>query len=188
MNKIKEEFIKIALTGHTNIEKAYSCQLIDNGEIYNQEAYDKAYIEISELLFNLIDNKKIDISNVVLISGMARGADEIFAQIALDNNIRLELSIPHSIQWHKNRASRGFGNKTIRAQAIEYDKFLDKANQITEIKKTYGDGNHKFANFARNQHMVDSANFVISFKKYDSSGTDHCIGEAKKQGKYYGNV
>ena len=36
--------------------------------------------------------------------------------------------------------------------------------------------------------MVDIATDVVSFKQYDSSGTDHCIKYAKKECKYIGNI
>ena len=41
---------------------------------------------------------------------------------------------------------------------------------------------------ARNVDMVEIANAVVSYKKYDSAGTDHCIKEAKKRNKYLGNI
>lgn len=179
---------KIALTGHTNIEKCYNEKLINNGEEYNIIAYNKAYLEIEEYLFNIIKEKGLNKDEVTIISGMARGADEIIADIAYNNNMKLILSIPNSVYWHKNRVLREMKNISIRAQAINYDKFLkyDKV-QIFEIKKHYGDG-HLYANFARNQHMVDICDILISFKKYDSVGTDHCIKAGKKVNKYYGNI
>lgn len=36
--------------------------------------------------------------------------------------------------------------------------------------------------------MVDIATDVVSFKQYDSTGTDHCIKYAKKECKYIGNI
>lgn len=179
----------IALTGHTNIEKCYNENLINNGEEYNIVAYNKAYFEIESYLFKIIKEKNLRLDEVCLISGMSRGADEIFADIAYNNNMNLILSIPHSINWHKNRVLRNIKDVQIRAQAINYDKFLkyDKV-QIFEIKKDYGKGNHMYANFARNQHMVDICDLLISFKKYNSVGTDHCIKSGKLQNKYYGNV
>lgn len=178
--------MKIALTGHTNIEKCYGLKITNDGNVYNKEAYDKAYNEIENEIFNIINNYGINIEEVTLISGMARGADEILAEIAYRNNMNLILSIPHTIQWHKNR---DVSTKGTRVQALEYDKYLNyEKSKIFEIKKSYGSGNHLYANFARNQHMVDNCDILISFKRYDSSGTDHCIKEGKKQNKYLGNV
>ena len=36
--------------------------------------------------------------------------------------------------------------------------------------------------------MIDISKVVVSYKKYNSSGTDHCIKEAKKRNKYLGNI
>ena len=77
--------------------------------------------------------------------------------------------------------------KTI-VQAIFYDKFIEyPRSSWVEIKKSYS-GGHQFANFARNCFMVDIATDVVSFKRYDSTGTDHCIKYAKSQDKYIGNI
>lgn len=62
-----------------------------------------------------------------------------------------------------------------------------KKSSWVEIKKSYS-GGHQFDNFARNCFMVDIATDVVSFKQYNSSGTDHCIKYAKKEGKYIGNI
>lgn len=180
--------MKIALTGHTNIEKANNLKLLNNGEQYDPVAYKLTYDAMVQGLKDISADQGFDFNNLELITGMARGADEVFAMIALDFNLKLICSIPHSVQWHRNRDySRG-----VRAQAIQYDKILSycKKNNypICEIKKNYNDKVFQFANFARNQHMVDSADFLISYKRYDSTGTDHCIDLGKSVGKYLGNV
>lgn len=182
--------MKIALTGHANIEKCYSYDILNGGTEYNKDCFDLAYDEIYSSLLILCELNGVEFNSLTLISGMARGADEVFAEVAYRNDLKLILSIPHTIEWHKNRVGRKLNNKeSIRAQAVNYDKYLnyDKSS-FFEIKKTYGSGEHMYANFARNQHMVDSCDLLISFKKYNSSGTDHCIKEGLKQGKYFGNV
>lgn len=124
-------------------------------------------------------NKKVKI-----IVGMARGVDEIAGLVAMDLGLDIVCCVPHSVAWHKNRVAT---NKGI-VQALFYNRFLeyDKAFWF-EIKKTYSSG-WPFANFARNAFMVDLADKVISFKCYDSAGTDHCIKLAKKANKYAGNI
>lgn len=115
---------------------------------------------------------------------MARGVDEIAGLVAMDKGLSLICSVPHSVDWHKHRENTSKG----RVQAIFYDKFIEypKASWV-EIKKSYS-GGHQFANFARNCFMVDLATDVVSFKQYDSTGTDHCIKYAKSQNKYIGNI
>ena len=168
----------IALTGHTNIEKALDLKLIDDtGQKYNQAAFSEVFKMMSEKL-SIYDKP-------VLVSGMARGADEVFAFYAIKHNLELILSIPNSITWHKNRGlSRG-----LRAQAIFYDYILEY-NKLTiyEIKKDYNNNIYQFANFARNQHMVDISDGVFSFKSYESTGTNDCIKRAEEQNKYLGNI
>ena len=115
---------------------------------------------------------------------MARGVDEIAGLVAMDKGLTLICSVPHSVEWHKNRENTSKG----RVQAIFYDKFIEyPRSSWVEIKKSYS-GGHQFANFARNCFMVDSATDVVSFKQYDSTGTDHCIKYAKKENKYIGNI
>ena len=159
--------MKIALTGHTNIEKCYGYKIINGGEKYNNDCFELAYSEIYDSLKLLckLNNLKFE-------------------------DLKLILSIPHSVNWHKNRANRRTINKEeIRAQAIEYDKYLNyDKSEIFEIKKNYNNEQFMFANFARNKHMVDVCDYLISFKRYDSTGTDHCIKEGNKQNKYFGNV
>lgn len=179
----------IAITGHANIEKALGMELLtEDGSSYNHDAYKKVYHDIIQALIKICDKHNITFNQLTLVSGMARGVDEIFAAIAIHYKLPLILSIPSSIRWHKDRdPSRG-----IRAQAVYYDYILKQPNiiKIFEIKKNYNNGNYHFVNMARNQHMVDIANIVISYRvsTYDSNGTDDCIKRAKEQNKYYGNV
>ena len=174
----------IAFTGHTNIEKALGMKLIGNGETYVKEAFDQIVYDITTIINNYCIRKNIDPKSITVVSGMARGVDEAAAFYAIWNNLPLIISVPNSISWHKHRPL----SKGIHAQAISYDEIL-KYPKLTvyEIKKDYGLG-HPFANFARNQHMVDIANAILSYKKYDSTGTYHCIKAAKKKGNYLGNI
>ena len=171
----------IAFTGHTNIEKCTGRTLVKMGEVYDKTSYDMIYNDIQLFMEKLANKKQMKISDFTIVVGMARGIDEIVALYAINMNINLIISVPFKVEWHKNRGpSRG-----IRSQAIWYDYILAYPKlTIREIPK----GNHYFANFARNVDMVEIANAVVSYKKYDSAGTDHCIKEAKKRNKYLGNI
>jgi hypothetical protein len=48
--------------------------------------------------------------------------------------------------------------------------------------------NYAYGNFFRNHYMVDIADYVASYLKYESTGTRHCINVAMGQGKYIGNI
>ena len=178
--------MRVAITGHTNIEKAVGKELkYENGQFYNKKAFDLVYNEIERNLHKFCEERGIKFNTLTFISGMARGIDEVFAILAIRNNLPLILSIPGSISWHKNRSlSRG-----MRAQAVYYDKILSYENivDIVEVKKTYGLGFH-FVNMARNQHMVDITDVLFSFKAYDSTGTDDCISKGIEAEKYVGNL
>ena len=175
--------MKITITGHTNIEKIHGYPVPENG--YNNDALAKTYNEILEGLKKFCETSSINFSDLTLVSGMARGVDEVFALIAMKHNLELILAIPGSINWHQNRGtSRG-----IRAQAVFYNEILmyKKISSIIEVKKTYNGLNFQFVNIARNQFMVDTSDYVFSYKAYDSTGTDDCITRAKKKGNYTGN-
>ena len=119
-----------------------------------------------------------------IIVGMARGVDEIAGLVAMDMGLPIICCVPHSIAWHSGREPTNKGY----VQARYYQRFLNYPHATWyEIRKTYSCG-WPFANFARNAAMVDLANKVLSFKCYDSAGTDHCIKLAKKAGKYAGNI
>lgn len=171
----------LAFTGHTNIEKCYDVKQLDSST-YDENSYTKCYNRIKAYIDNYIlrnPNQKI-----IIITGMARGVDEVAGIVAMDLGLSIICAVPHSIEWHKNRENTNKG----RVQAIWYQKFLDYPRATwVEIKKSYS-GGHQFANFARNCFMVDLATDVVSFKQYDSSGTDHCIKCAKSAGKYIGNI
>lgn len=181
-NKVKtlKNCRALAFTGHTNIEKCYGMDQIP--EVYNEEVYNSCYRDIKNYIDSYI--KKYPNEKIIIITGMARGVDEVAGLVAINLDLDIICSVPHSIVWHKNRENTSKG----RVQAISYDKFLEyqKASWV-EIKKSYS-GGHQFANFARNCFMVDIATDVVSFKQYDSSGTDHCIKYAKAEGKYSGNI
>lgn len=181
--------MRIAFTGHANIENAFNKQILNAGEEYLQEVFDKVFNDIEQFIKKTYIDKGI---RITIIDGMARGVDEIAALIAIKLKLPLILSVPNSVKYHKNRShSRG-----IRAQAINYESILEYENivDIHEISKYYYNGgvvlNYKYANFARNQNMVDIADVVYSYKisSYDSVGTDDCVKRAEKQHKYEGNI
>jgi len=182
----------IGFTGHTNIEKANGIEIKDNGRIYNNEIYEKVLNEIKASINEL---KKVkNIKDIGIVSGMARGVDEIAAYYAIINNLPLILSIPNSIKWHRNRPfSRG-----VKAQAIKYDEIIKyvlnrinngcKYSKINEISSNYLGIQYKYANEARNQNIIDASTYVISYLKYPSTGTLDGIKKAKEKNKYFINI
>jgi len=129
--------MRVAITGHTNIEKAVGRELkYDHGVFYDKVAFDLVYAEIETNLHKFCEERNIKFENLTFISGMARGVDEVFAILAIRNKLPLILSIPGSVSWHKNRGfSRG-----MRAQAVYYDKIISS----TRPEKYIGDLNETF--------------------------------------------
>ena len=178
-----DDWWSLAFTGHTNIEKCYGFKEMSEIQ-YNQIAFDKAYKAIKNSIVKFIEACP-DGKTPRIIVGMARGVDEIAGLVAMDMGLYLVCCVPHSIRWHSTREKTDKG----RVQALYYYRFFNYPKAIWfEIKKSYYPGNWRFANFARNAFMVDLSNKVVSFKCYDSTGTDHCIKYAKFKNKYAGNI
>ena len=187
--------MKIAFTGHTNIEKCCKSilinsgnttnlkdyDLINDGEVYNTKAWNMVYDHLEKFIKMLIEKY----GKISIISGGARGIDEIVANVALNLDLDLYLFIPGSDSWYLNREkSRG-----IRAQSIDLYRLFNYKKCIKyNIYKTYCNKTYKFVNFARNQAMVDNCHIMYSYKIYDSTGTDNAIKLASEQEKYGGNV
>ena len=119
----------------------------------------------------------IENKDVIFVSGMARGADEIFADIAIELNKKLILCVPNSVKWHKSQ----------KKSAIKYDEILQYNKvEAKENKKDYNDGNYYTGYNARNQAMIDlidNEGFLLAFCRYDSSGVIDTIKSAKKANK-----
>lgn len=183
----------LAFTGHTNIEKCYGEKQLPDGFSYNtdcvggigEDSANKLYTQIKKAIIKFIEsNPNPKIKKPRIIVGMARGVDEIAGIVAMDMWLDIVCCVPHTIQWHSTRPPTNKGY----VQAREYNRFLNYPKSFwIEVKKTYSSG-WPFANFARNAAMVDLGDKVLSFKCYDSAGTDHCIKLAKKAGKYAGNI
>ncbi|MBE0468061.1 MAG: hypothetical protein IBX55_00835 [Methyloprofundus sp.] len=177
----------IAITGHADIELALGVdKRYPEGEKYNREVFDRVYKDIEKGLSEYLGNQGLSLNDATFVSGMARGVDEVFAIMAIRHNLPLILSIPNSVKWHKDRPLR----KGVRGQAVYYEKILsyDRIIEIYEINRLYNDIAYVYANFARNQHMIDISDTVFSYKVIPSPGTNDGILRAEKAGKYAGNL
>ena len=178
----------IGFTGSRNIEEQNDILLKNKGISYNDNAYNLVYKEIDIIVKTIMLENNLNYNDLKIVSGMARGIDEIRAIYRMDRNIPLILSIPESILHHKNKKST-----KIKTQAIKYNQILkyvknDERSKIFEIKDDYNGNKYKYANFARNQLIVDVSDIVVSYMKVHSNGTYDCIQRRKKQKKYYGNI
>lgn len=177
--------MKIAITGHMDIERCHGIKQ-ENNHKYNASAFLRTYNEIEFYLKRFCLDNNITFSELELISGMARGVDEVFAHIAMNNNLKLILSIPKSVEFHQHKVVKDTPN--IKIQAIDYNTILTYPNiKIVEVNDNLNKGGYGYF-LARNQSMVDLSDFVLSYKRYESTGTMDCINRAIQQNKYYGNI
>ena len=177
--------MKIAITGHMDIERCFGIKQ-ENNHVYNEVAFNRTYDEIEQYLIWFCKKNHIKFQDLQLISGMARGVDEVFAHIAMNNNLKLILSIPKSVEFHRHKVVKDTPN--IKIQAINYNTILTYPNiEIVEVNDNLNKGGYGYF-LARNQSMVDLSDFVLSYKRYESTGTMDCINRAIQQNKYYGNI
>lgn len=151
--------MKIMITGHRP------------NKLYGYNIDHPKYYELKNKL------KKILIENncTEAISGMALGADTIFALTALElklekHNIKLHCAIPcqnHDSQWNITDRNR-------------YAKILELADKVTLVT----DEPYKpYLMQKRNKFMVDNSDLVIAIWDGSSGGTANCINYAKSKNK-----
>lgn len=171
---------KIAIVGPVDIERALKSKTKHpEGRKYVKKIFDDVYSEIESYIF-----EKYDKDNITLVSGMARGVDEVVAIMAIRHNIPLIIVVPVSTDWHKNRGLY----KGMKAGAIYYDKIL-KYKKLT-IYNVTDKGKHQYINFARNEQLIKMSDVVYSYYNNlrKTNGTKNAIWTAKKFGLYGGNL
>lgn len=178
----------IGFTGSRDIEDQNNIELLNKGLTYNDKAYNLVYKEIDIAVKYILLENNLTFKDIKIDSGMARGFDEVRALYRMDRKIPLILSVPESVIHHKNKTS-----KKIKTQAIKYNQILkyvenNKESEIFEIKDEYNGDKYKYANFARNQNIVDNSNVIISYMKKHSNGTYDCIQRRKKKKIYLGDI
>lgn len=176
----------VAVTGHLDIEAAFHRSPPPGGQAYDPAVRLRVGEELAcHLETVLCPRLRTAPGDLTIVSGMARGVDEIAAFYAMDHGLPLVCVVPNSVRWHQSRP----GVKGVRAQAIEYQRILAyEHTRVVAVKKDYPGGPYPYANFARNQAMVDLADQVISWKRRESAGTEDCISRARDAGRYFGNV
>ena len=151
--------MKICITGHRP------------DKLYGYNLNDPRYKE----LFKLFKELLIENNCTEAITGMALGADILFALVVIQlkcegYNIKLHCAIPcknHSKLWNKD-------------SQVLYNNILKNA----DIVKLVSDEEYKpYLMQKRNEYMVDNADKVIAVWDGSKSGTYNCIKYAKKQNK-----
>jgi len=175
----------VTITGHLNIERCFGINQLDNS-VYDKESYNNVFNDIENYLINFVKEHGIKLKDLELVSGMARGVDEIFALIAIKHNLKLIISIPKSINYHRNKIIKETPN--LKIAALKYKEILEyKKLTIIEVNDNLNKGGYGYF-LARNADMVNRSDYVFSYKCYDSTGTNDCIERAKSNNKYKGNI
>lgn len=124
--------------------------------------------------------------DLLIMSGMAEGFDNLLATVALDLEIPLYCAIPS-----KSYGSYYWGQKSATGQnrLARFNEMVKAAKYVTYVDKVtpgmqgfYRDGKH--VNFIRNEYMVFSANAFLIWQS-DSPGTRNCIKLVQDSGKPY---
>lgn len=142
-----------------------------------------AYSIVAEELIRLRASYGEDL---LIMSGMAEGFDNLLATVALDLEIPLYCAIPS-----KSYGSYYWGQKSATGQnrLARFNEMVKAAKYVTYVDKVtpgmqglYRDGKH--VNFIRNEYMVFSANAFLIWQS-DSPGTRNCIKLVQDSGKPY---
>lgn len=142
----------LALTGHRpdKLNKGYN--LIGPCSTYLRQ-------ELKKILDELKPEK--------VISGMALGADTLWAEIALESNIPVIAAIPF----------KGQESKWPLSSQQRYQQILNNSLVTTHVV-CEGDY-HPYKMQVRNEYMCDEANALVAIWNGSSGGTANCIKYAK---------
>lgn len=147
--------MKVALTGHRP------------NKLYGYDLYgDKRYKILAEKILQVLN----DNNATACISGMALGADTLFALIALKNGFQLECAIPclnHSCKWNKESQK-------------QYDDIIAKADKVTFVTH---EEYKPWVMQERNKYMVDNCDLLIAVWDGSSGGTGNCVKYAQSVNK-----
>jgi uncharacterized phage-like protein YoqJ len=104
-----------------------------------------------------------------VISGMALGWDQAWAEAALDLSIPFIAAVPFPGQqsrWPADSQRR-------------YEKLLEAAAKVVTIAETYS----AYAMQKRNEWMVDNSDLVVALWDGSSGGTGNCMAYALRKAK-----
>lgn len=114
--------------------------------------------------------------NILVLSGMAEGYDEVLARSALEHRIPFWAAVPN-----RGYGPHYWGNNSVSGydRMGEFNELLAQAEGVTYVcRGIYEGGVH--ANFVRNQWMVDHADILLVGP--GDGGTRDCIRRARQAG------
>lgn len=150
--------MKIAITGHrpNKLGNDYDLTSPLIKEIKN---------DILESLGVIQAYYQLKIEDITLITGMALGIDQLFAKIAVENNISFIAAVP----------CLGQENKWPHKSQLIYKQLINKAKEIITISEYYTPSCMQ----RRNEWMVDNCDILIAVWDGTNGGTANCVKYAK---------
>ncbi|MES9681640.1 SLOG family protein [Gottfriedia acidiceleris] len=158
-----KETIKIALTGHRP-------QKLGGFDYYTPKNLAIATKLREYLLFHLNNGKQVH-----AISGMALGADTIFALVALKlkrqgYDVKLEAAIPctaHASQWPQQSQD-------------QWKNIVEQSDVVTYVSKLLY---KPYLMQKRNEYMVNQCHELLAIFDGSAGGTANCVKYAEQKGK-----
>jgi len=123
--------------------------------------------------------------DLMVLSGMAEGWDELVARRCIALGIHFTAVLPHpgygDYYWSAERSLSG------RDRRAELKELLGAADEVKFVcSGVYGyiDGQRAHSNFVRNHWMVERADELVAHREPGlSRGTDDCLRRAQDAGK-----
>lgn len=118
------------------------------------------------------------------MTGMAEGADALFAARLIAKNVKFTAAVPNkgygSYYWGRNSV-------TGKARFKKFMEYLEAADQVVYVMEDAHNTNDLYlkgvhSNFIRNQYMVDNADYFLVYNP-ESRGTSDCLKRIKASNK-----
>jgi uncharacterized phage-like protein YoqJ len=133
--------------------------------------------ELAKILRELIENQLYSNEEVTIITGMALGADTIWALTALD----MQKDFPNRIKLICVIPCLDHAEKMFNESRNIYNTILSKADKVEYVTKRNYTIN---CMQRRNEYMVDNCDKLIAVWNGTSGGTLNCINYAIHSQKY----
>jgi uncharacterized phage-like protein YoqJ len=145
----------LALTGHRP------------NKLWGYNMNDPHYQRVKDELAEYCAKHNID----TIVSGMALGFDQLGAQVAIENNLKLVAAVPFMGQenaWKSDDARQQYANILAHADKVVY----------------VSDGDYSAAKMnIRNEWMVNNADSVFALHDGSNGGTGNCVKYATRMNK-----
>lgn len=156
--------VTIALTGHRS------------SKLYGYDLTDPRYLQLKEKLRSIIAQGVQAYGSLVCISGMALGADTLWAQVITES----KLQYPGQITFIAAIPSQHQAGRWPQSSKDTWNQLMAQADRIW-VSPSF---DYIQALFERNRYMVDQAQVLIAiWDGVHKGGTAYTVQQAQKAGK-----